>query len=245
MKAKRLSRHRSLAVPKMTIKTQLPWPVKLALISIVLGLGAALAMWTYELGRGITGQNHDAERQEIKALKERLETLSAEHDQFSTTANAAESRLTMERSAVKQLAAQVRALEAENTKLKEDLAFFEKLLPASTGPRGISIQQLNVENIGPHQLRYRLLLMQGGKATEQFVGNLQLAITVEHNGKSAMMIFPERNTAEPEREKFKLAFKHYQRIEGMLTIPQGTIARHVQVRVLEKGQIRAQQAANL
>jgi hypothetical protein len=234
-----------MAVPKMTITTQLPWPVKLALISIVLGLGAALAMWTYELGRGITGQNHDAEKQEIAALKERLASLSAEHDQFSSTANAAESRLTMERSAVRQLAAQVRALEAENIKLKEDLAFFEKLLPASTGPRGVSIQQVKIDNIGPNQVRYRLLLMQGGKATEQFVGNLQLVITVEHNGKNAMMVFPERNTAEPEREKFKLAFRHYQRIEGMLTIPQGAVAKQVQVRVLEKGQIRAQQLANL
>lgn len=245
MKVKRLSRHRSPAVPKMTIKTHLRWPIKLALIIIVLGLSAAFAMWAYELGRGISGQNRDAEKQQLEALKERLETLSAEHDQFSSTAIAVESQLTMERSAAKQLAAQVRTLQAENNKLKEDLAFFESLLPASTGTGGISIQQLKIENIGPDQLKYRLLLMQGGKGTQQFVGNLQLAVTVEHDGKSSMIIFPERNVAEPERDKFKLAFKHYQRVEGMLTVPEGAVARNVQVRVLEKGQIRAQESANL
>lgn len=245
MKGKRLSRHRSIAVPKMSIKTQLPWPVKLAFISIVLGLSGALAMWTYEMGRGITGQSRDADQQELENLRARLDALSAEHDQFSSTANSAESRLTIERSAVKQLAAQVRTLEAENNKLKEDLAFFESFLPASARPPGVSIQQLKVENIGANQLRYRLLLMQGGKGAQEFVGNLQLAITVVQNGKSAMMIFPVRNTLELERDKFKLAFKHYQRIEGMLTLPEGAITKHVQVRVLEKGQIRVQQSANL
>ncbi len=229
----------------MTVKSHLPWPVKLALICIVLGLSGALAMWAYELGRGITGQNRDVETQELAKLKEQLETLSAEHDQFSSTANSAESQLTIERSAVKQLAAQVRALEAENTKLKEDLAFFERLLPASTRARGLSIQQLKIENIGANQLKYRLLLMQGGKAEQQFVGNLQLAITVVQDGKSAMMIFPERKSVEQEGDKYKLAFKHYQRVEGMLVLPEGAIATQVQVRVLEKGQIRAQQSANL
>jgi outer membrane murein-binding lipoprotein Lpp len=245
VKVKPLKRHRSLAVPKMTIKSHLPWPVKLILISVVLGLCAAIAMWTYELGRGITGQKFDAERAQLEALKAQLESLRAEHDQFSSAANAAESQLTIERSAVKQLAAQVRTLQAENNKLKEDLAFFERLLPTSTGPQGVSIQKLKVENIGANQLRYHLLLMQGGKGTEQFVGNLQLAISVMQDGRSSMIIFPERNSAEAERDKFKLAFKYYQRIEGVLVLPEGAVAGRIEVRVLEKGQIRAQQSANL
>jgi hypothetical protein len=245
VKVKRLSRHRSSAAPKMTIKTHLRWPVKLALIIIVLGLSSVLAMWAYELGRGISGQNRDAEKQELEALRERLETLSAEHDQFSSTAIAVESQLTMERSAAKQLAAQVKTLQAENNKLKEDLAFFESLLPTSTGANGVSIQQLKVENIGANQLKYRLLLMQGGKGTQQFVGNLQLVITVERDGKSAMIIFPERNIVEPERDNFKVAFRHYQRVEGVLTLPEGVLAKSVEVKVLERGQVRAQESANL
>ena len=48
----------------------------------------------------------------------------------------------IERAAHKQLAAQVKALEAENARLKEDLAFFDSLLPAGTGSEGISIRRL-------------------------------------------------------------------------------------------------------
>jgi hypothetical protein len=76
-----------------------------------------------------------------------------------------------------------------------------------------------------------------------FVGNLQLAVTTLQDGKSAMMVFPENNPNE--LDKFKLNFKHYQRVEGVLTLPQGASVKLVQARVLERGQIRAQQAANL
>lgn len=171
--------------------------------------------------------------------------LGAERDQLSTAVNASESQLNMERAAQKQLAAQVRVLEVENIRLKEDLAFFESLLPGNTGAPGVAIRRLKAEVIGVNQLRYRLLIMQGGKVARNFVGNLQLVVTVVSDGKSAMMIFPDRNSSESDQARFKLSFKHYQHVDGILSLPDGAVAKAVQVRVLEKGQIRAQQSANL
>lgn len=226
----------------MTIKTDLPWPLKVALIGLMLGLGGAVAMWTYDLGRSFTGFRSGATTEQLAVFKEQIDKLGAERDQFSSTVNAAESQLNIERSAQKQLAAQVRALEAENVRLKEDLAFFESLLPVDTG-QGIAIRRLKAEMIAPNQLRYRLLVMQGGKGGRDFVGDLQFTVTVLQGGKSAMMIFPQGNSGEPN--KYKLGFKHYQRMEGVLTLPEGVSVKTIQARVLEKGQIRAQQSANL
>jgi len=180
---------------------------------------------------------------QVATYKEQIEKLSAERDQFSTTANAAESQINIERSAQKQMATQAKTLEAENTKLKEDLAFFESLLPADTGAHGVTIRRLKADVLAPNQLRYRLLIMQGGKGDHDFIGNLQLTVTVLQGGKSAMMNFPEVNAADTE--KFKLGFKHYQRMEGVLTLPDGAQMKTVQARVLEKGQIRAQLSVNL
>lgn len=210
---------------------------------IVLGLGGALALWVYDMGRGLTGGHTDDTRQQLAQYKEQLASLTTERDQLSATVNAAESKLNIERSAQKQLAAQVKTLESETTRLKEDLAFFESLLPNATGPQGIAIRRLKIDLVAPNQLRYRLLIMQGGKGDQQFVGNLQLAVTVLRDGKNAMMTFPEGNPAE--QEKFKLGFRHYQRVEGVLTLPEGALAKLVQARVLEKGQVRAQVSANL
>jgi hypothetical protein len=240
----RLKRKRtSLTSPKMTIKTQMPWTTRLLALVLVLGLAGALALWVYDLGRGLTGLHADDSRQQLLHFKEQVELLTAERDQLSATANAAESKLNIERSAQKQLAAQVKALESETTRLKEDLAFFESLLPNATGPAGVAIRRLKIDHTATNQLRYRLLIMQGGKGDRQFVGQLQLAVTVMQDGKSAMMIFPEVNPAE--QAKFKLGFRHYQRVEGVLTLPEGASAKLVQARVLENGQVRAQVSANL
>ena len=157
--------------------------------------------------------------------------------------DAAESTLNIERAAQKQLTQQAKTLEADNMRLKEDLAFFESLLPADTGTRGISIRRVVVDMVAPGQLRYRLLVMQGGKGDVQFDGNVQFSINGQHGGKSVMMLLPDAKSNDAD--KFKISFKHYQRLEGILAIPEGWIVKTVQARVLEKGQLRTQQSANL
>ncbi|RJF99597.1 DUF6776 family protein [Noviherbaspirillum saxi] len=228
--------------PKLTIRRELPWPLR-ALFVIVVGVIGAAAMWTYDTGRGLPGFDPENARAQVAKYKERVEALTIERDQFSATANAAESQLNIERSAQKQLAAQLKIVESENVRLKEDLAFFESLLPNATGPQGITIRRLKIDQVAPNQVRYRLLIMQGGKGDQLFAGNLQLIVPILQSGKSVMMTFPDISPAE--QEKFKLSFRYYQRVEGVLTLPEGATTKQVQARVLEKGQIRAQQSASL
>ncbi|OWW23019.1 hypothetical protein AYR66_23010 [Noviherbaspirillum denitrificans] len=230
----------SVSSPKMTIRTRTPWPMRLVIV-LAAFLAGAVAMWFAGYGRFATVSPDNA-RAMAAEYKERLDQVTTERDQLSTTANAAESQLNIERSAQKQLAAQVKSLEADNMRLKEDLAFFESLLPNATGPAGVSIRRLKVDQLAPNQVRYRLLVMQGGKGDRRFNGSLQLMVTTLQDGKSAMMTFP---AVPADQEKFKLSFTHYQRVEGVLTLPEGAATKLVQARVLENGQVRAQQAANL
>jgi len=236
-------RRMSISAPRMTIKTQMPWYWRLAFAVAVVTLGGAGALWAYDLGRSLAGINPGATREQVAQLKDDIEKLRSERDQYSTTVNSAESQLNIEKAAQRQLVTQVKTLEGENTKLKEDLAFFESLLPADTGPLGVSIRRLKAEIVAPNQVRYRLLIMQGGKGAKDFAGNIQLVVTVIQSGKSAMMIFPDGKTGDVD--KFKLAFKHYQRMEGVLTLPEGVVMKAIQARVLQNGQIRVQQAATL
>lgn len=243
MKLKLWFRRFSVSSPKMAVKTQLPWPMRLLWFAAVIVLGGAIAMWAYDWRHDLIGVSRDDAKEQLIKYKEEVQKLTAERDRFSTTVNAAESQINIERAAQRQMAVQVKTLETENARLKEDLAFFESLLPNETGPLGISIRRLKADLVTPGQLRYRLLIMQGGKGDREFIGNLQLAVTVQQAGKSAMIIFPEATSTD--LDKFKLSFKHYQRVEGMLSLPEGTLIKMVQARVLEKGQIRAQQSANL
>ncbi len=54
-----------------------------------------------------------------------------------------------------------------------------------------------------------------------------------------------RRTTAAEADKYKLEFKYYQRMEGVLTVPEGAVIKAVQARVLEKGKVRVQQSINM
>lgn len=243
LKWKLWKRRLSISAPRMAIKKQLSWPVRTLLVIGVLLLGVMLTVRAYELGRDLTGFKSSVVTEHVNSLKEQIEQLKNERNSYSATANAAESQINIERAAQKQLVTQVKALETENIKLKEDLAFFESLLPADTGPQGLSIRRLTVDMMSGNQLRYRMLVMQGAKGNRDFIGNLQLVISSGKNGNNAVLIFPDGKT--DSGEKFKLSFRYYQRVEGIITLPEGISMKAVQARILEKGQVRAQQSANL
>ena len=227
---------------KMTISHHQPWPVKLAMAALVIGVGGAIALWTYDLGRSFAfGPKISAER--VEAMQKQLELLTSERDKLASTANTVESKENMERATQKQLSDQVKALTAENLKLKDDLVFFESLMPSTTGAEGISVKRIKAELQAPNQLSYQVLVMQGGKANRDFNGEMQLTLTLVQAGKPAMMQFPDVKAAETE--KLKLSFKYYQRLEGVIQLPEGAIVKAVQVKVLDKGQQRAQQSITL
>jgi hypothetical protein len=245
MKFKLWWRRMSISAPKMKIKTQWPWPYRA--LGYCLSAGAvAAALWGYDQGR-VPGFPVTGSKEQIAQLKDQVDKLTAERDQYSSTVNAAESRQNMDLSEQHQLEVQVKSLEGENNKLKEDLAFFESLLPVDANAQGVSIRRIKTDLLAPNQLHYQLLVMQGGKGDHDFIGNVQLTVTVLQGGKSVMMVFPESSANAPsaEADKFKVAFKHYQRVEGTVTLPDGAVAKAVQARILDKGQIRAQQSVNL
>ncbi|MEA9981610.1 hypothetical protein QN374_07135 [Herbaspirillum sp. RTI4] len=234
----------SVSAPRMTIRRHLPWPLRAVIFTALIALGGVLAKWAYDID--VRLHEHlpaGTSSGRMEELTGQVKALSEERDRLVSAADAAESQLSIERASGAQLATQVKALESGNAKLKEDLAFFEKLLPTNIGARGISIQKLHANMTTPSQLHYQMLAVQGGKGSGEFVGNLQLVLTVIQNGKSAMITFPEANTADAAQ--YRLSFRYYQRLDGALTLPQGAVVKAIQARVLEKGQIRAQESENL
>ena len=231
----------ALSTPKLTIKRQLPWPVKALMWACAVAAGAALAYFLFRLQHAPAPGTDGAQQ---ASLQEQVERLTAERDRLTSAANAAEARLNIERAAQNQLITQARTLERENARLKEELAFYDSLLPTTVGPEGLSIRRFRAELTAPNQIRYQTLVMQGGNGQREFLGSLQLVLTVTRDGKPAMMVFPEARTPETDA-KYKLRFKHYQRLDGVITVPEGVKVQSIQARVLEKGQTRAQQAVAL
>lgn len=94
----------------------------------------------------------------------------------------AESLLATERAAKESLMAQVRQLEADNRTLREDLGFFEKLIPAAKTD-GLAVRALQAEVLGGMQLRWQVLVIQAARNAPEFNGRLELVLAGTLDGK--------------------------------------------------------------
>lgn len=238
MKPRLWRRRASFAAPRVTIRAPLPWTIRLLLVAAAICLAGAAAMWAYQLGRGM------AARAASTATAGATPVAPATPAALATRP-AAEggAEVAMLRAAQSELLSQVRRLETENARLKEDLEFFESVLPATSKSQGVAIQRLEAEMAAPGQLRYRMLVIRGGKARQGFSGNLQLILTGVRDGRDAMINLPGKASGDADR--FRVEFDHYQRIEGVVALPEGMTVRNVQARVFEKGQFLAQQSVNM
>ncbi len=231
-----------ISAPRVAVRTHLPWYWRALAAVVVLGFSLALAGWIYEAGRRFSGFDRSEADQELTGLREKSASLEQEVVRLRALADAGESKLQIELTTQQQLTRQAKALEEENSRLKEDLSVFENLAQAE-GPEGsLSINRLRVETDMVDQYRYRMLVaIQGGKKDREFNGSLQLAMTLQQDGKNVMMVLPAAEGAAAR--SFDLRFKHFRRIEGTFKIPVGARLKSVEVRLLQDGVVKAAKTA--
>ena len=223
--AGRLSKLRQrfgIAAPKVSVRTHVPWYLRWLGLALMLAVSAALAAWMYDAGRRFAGF-------EFGKMREELERLRA-------VANAADSKFSIERTAQQKLAQQIRGLEQDNARLREELAIFESMLSSDTASAApLSVLRFKVEpDVLPGEFRYRILLLASGpRRGREFQGRLELVVSLTETGRSAMMTI--LGQGESESSTFRLAFKHFQRIDGVFRVNPKAKVASVQVRVYEAG----------
>lgn len=240
MKWKLLLRNLSVSAPRVAVRSQLPWPLRAVVLFVLLSLATAAGFALYEYGRKLSGPDRDELISELEQARERLAQAVAERDRNAAAAVQWESRASVDRSAQQQVQQQLKALEGENARLKADLAFFESLLPAQTNAKGILIRSFRVQpDAEPNSLRYRLLVQQSGRPARDFVGEVSLTVSLQHDGRASVLQLPDPSM--PGAGPVALAFRHYQRVEGTFELPEGAVVQSVLVKILADGETRAQQ----
>ena len=246
MRRKLWMRNTSVNAPRVTVRSSYPWPLRALLAFLAAALAGAAGVAIYEYGRDFAGPDRRELAAQLDQLSTQLRDTAAERDRGTALANSYEGELKVERAAQEQLLQQVRALEDERTRLKEDLAFYDSLLPAGKSDKGIVIRSFRLQpDDESSRMRFRLLIQQSGKADRDFVGSVQMEVRFTQKGGTFIYELPEAD-ATPERTKaFDLSFRHYQRLEGAFTLPSGAVAHSVLVRVVAAGETQTQQSFTL
>jgi hypothetical protein len=235
MRFKLLRRRLTISAPRVAVRSSMPWPLRWVGFAIVLGFCAAISLWAFEFGKSIAGLDSGA-KEELLRLRADAEKLRQDRDKAQSILNTSGSLITAEKAAQERLTAQIKVLEAENRALREDVGFFERLIPAA-GTEGVSIRALQAEVLAETQLKWQVLVIQPIKNAPEFRGKLQLSIAGTLEGKPWMMELP--GGAQP------LQFRQYRRIEGMIDLPPKAVVKNVSAKVLEGANTRAVQSIKL
>ena len=187
----------------MSVRSALPWPFRWAVLAIVLGFCSAIGLWAFEFGKDIAGLDGGAKEELVQARAE-LATLRAEvtsakeaRDKAQAVADTAGTLVTAEKATQVALVAQTKQLEAENRQLREDLGFFEKLIPSSGG-EGVTVRGLQAELINARQLKWQVVVMQQGPSSlpanqvflRDWTVRLDSAITAAGARSALYMVWP-------------------------------------------------------
>ena len=263
MRRKRWLRNNPANAMRVAVRSELPWRAKVMLMlamMLVIVLIVAAALIAYSGSRPSVPQEATALSAELEKVRADAKQAIVERDGKLALLVQLENQQKIDRASSEQVQAQLKALENENARLKEDLAFFESLLPTPTNAKGVVIRSFRLQALNdserengrepvrkpnrkpgdePQALRYRLLVQQSGRPERDFIGAVSLTVSLQQGGRPWVLQLPDATI--PDAGPPPLAFRHYQRVEGTFELPEGAVVRSVLVKIQSNGEVRAQQ----
>ena len=242
-----LRRRFGISAPKLSVRTHWSWKVKGTILGVTALVLAGLFYGGFDAGRIFAGFNVGKVQEEQQRLTSELATARAENEQLKRDTIELTNNSQMALGAKDVLSKQIVTLQQENTQLKEEAAFFEKLMGNKNGAKnGLAVQRLQAERDSVDTYRFRALVVQGNSESP-FKGRLSLTATVvnDRDGKRININLPED---EPNLlASLGLDFKTYQRVEGTFKVPPNAQLKTLQMRVLPAGSNtpKAQQSIQL
>jgi cell division protein FtsB len=233
-----------IAAREVEVHTRMPWHWRLAVLTGLLVLIGAIGAWAYDAGRRSVGPDGGVGEEEVGRLRDQVATMEEEMKRLRAIADSSDSNLQIERTTRDQLSRQVKSLEEENTKLKENLAVFENLARGGAQSETLSLSRLRIERGGVGgRYRYRVLISrQGEHTTREFRGNLQFLVTLVQGGAESAIMIP---TGKDDAARFAVSFRNFRTFEGHFDVaPEATVKR-VEVRLVQGGTVKASESVTL
>ncbi|MEN9560426.1 MAG: hypothetical protein RLZZ502_1637 [Pseudomonadota bacterium] len=230
---RKLKQHRASSAAKLSVRAHIPAWLKFSIGALLLGLIGMMIWGGYDAGRLFAGFNSSKVAEEREILIKERDHLRNENEVLRKHNTELESDFQIAQGARKTLSEQIVGLQTQLTQLKEDVAFMQKLNTGAVKESGVSIQRMQMDADGGSAYRYRIMLAQNTTQANEFKGNLQLLISVEHNGKRQNLVVPDEQA--DLTNNFKVNFKTFQRLEGSFRVPTGATLKSVQAKLFAQG----------
>lgn len=235
---------RGVGTPPVLVRTRLPLALRLTILVPLFLASLAAGAWIYEAGGRLGGFNREEAERELNQLRGRVAQLDQQVSALRGSSDSSAAALQIEHTTQQMLTAKIRDLELDNARLREDLSFFDSLAEGPRKATDLSIARLEVRAAEqPGQYRYRLLAIAPGGKEREFDGVLQLVVTLESSKGASKLVLPRSD--DPDRQHFRIHFKHFRRVDGTFTVPQEEKPRTVEARLIQNGTTKASKSLKM
>jgi hypothetical protein len=240
---KKFRRRVGVSAPRLSIRPEIPLIWRAVLVLVLSAIALALAAWIYDAGRQFAGFDRSESGEQLEHLHKQVAELSAELSDVRRVADASEARLQVESTSQERLAALIGNLEEENARLKAELAVFESIAGNDNAIPKLDISRFNIaREAGTNTYTYKMLITKTGRGLDKgFKGRIEFLVSVQRQATIDMMTLSGIKIGADDI----LSFKLFRRIEGRFAIPDGSVIKSVEARLLEDGQVRASQLVTL
>lgn len=242
MRLRLFLRRLTVSAPRMSVRSALPWPFRWIVAAVVLGFCAAVGLWAFEFGKEIAGIDDGRVEylarleRDVADLQRELAAMKEERDKALALANTSTTMMTAEKAAQERLSTLNKQLEVDNQRLRDDLGFFEKLIP-TVGTEALAIRGLQAEVQDGRQVKWQVLVIQPVKNAPEFSGRLEISFSGLQAGRPWAATLPGGPQA--------IKLRQYARAEGVFDLPPQTLLKGVSVKVMDGAMVKAVQSIKL
>lgn len=188
----------------------------LLLLLLVLSLMAMVGWYAYDFGQRRGGYfAHKSEAQKVQ-LKQQLKSLGEECDKQRELAARYQRASQIDRLAAEQVREEMKTLQQERSDLRKKVAFLDSLISGEVA--ALQVSQVELERRGDgNTYGFSFMISKRAKDDVRVTGKVDLKVSGKLQGK--------QTTLTPEKlglnDVLKMGFRHFQKFEGTLKLPDG------------------------
>lgn len=210
-----------------------PPRVKQALYVLLMAVTLAGGWVLFEYGRARAGFDAHAARNTQEALLARITELETENKRLSGQNAVLAQASDIDRHAYDEVDHNLADLQDELLELKQEAAFYRRLVNTSGAAKGLQIESVKLQRDGESPVyRYRFVLMQNAAPLDVVQGEVRMSVGGLKNGVQAEISQQELLGADKTAMPFK--FRHFQELAGSLALPAGFVPMRLMLKVVPR-----------
>jgi len=206
------------------------WSLGFLLFPVVV---AIVAWYAYEYGRtgllfnsiGADSQVVQLERQ-VKIFQQQIKNLELDRMKLREEIAVLERASQIDREAARVVSEEMKQAQEKQLKMEEELVFLQGIISNKVDKKSLRIRDFSLQTTeSPRIFQYGFTVSQVLSSKGGIQGNLFITVIGELRGKEVSLKLSE--LTEKKSKSLELDFKHFQKFEGLLQLPEGFVARNM------------------